>query len=51
MTSKCKNNYGAAAKIRKVMKDFICRRGKKVKMEKMSFVSAFEHTIISGALF
>ena len=29
----------------------MCRRGKKLKTEKMSFVSAFEHTIISGALF
>ena len=31
------------------MKDYY--EGKKVKTEKMSFVSAFEHTIINGALF
>ena len=38
IASKCKNNYGAAAKICKVMK-IMCRMGKKVKTEKMSFVS------------
>ena len=35
LASKCKNNYGAITKIGKVRKDYICRRGKKVKTEKM----------------
>ena len=50
LASKCKNNYGAAAKIGKVMKDYV-QKGKKVKTEKMSFVSVFEHTIIGGVFF